>query len=94
MVAVASALSVEVTVVAGSVSPVGTEAEHATVEAPAVPPTWSGIDMVEVWPAFPLVGITAVRVSVPEPTVSVQLTATRWLVAPLVTVAVGLANAR
>ena len=44
--------------------------------------------------AVPLVTSVAARVWVLDPTVSVQLTCTRWAVAVLVTDTVGLANAR
>ncbi len=65
---------------------------QATLDAPADPASCSGIDTEWSVPDGP-VSTIALRVWVLAPTVSVQLTVT-WSIPPLVTVAVGLANAR
>ena len=85
---------VEFTLTAGTVPPPGTDAAQLTDPVPEPPVPWSGIDCVLVSPAVPSVGMTTLRVTVLEPTVSVQLTVVRCAVAPLVTVAIGFAMAR
>src|SRR5579875_938160 len=74
-----------------------TELVQLTEPVPDWPASCSGIDAIDDWPATPVVSIVTDRVSVLEPTVSLQVTVTCWLVVtPLagVTVAVGLANAK
>src|ERR1700753_1203037 len=87
------ALIAAVTLVVGAV-PVGTELVQVTVPAPDGPATWSGIEAVGGSPELPSVAIRGARVSVLEPTVSVQLPVPRCAVAPLAPVAAGLAKAR
>ena len=94
MLAVWIALIVAVTLTAGAVPVPDTELWQLTPAVPDCPGTCRGIEALVVSPEVPVVSIVAARVSVLEPTVSVQLTLTCWTVLVLVTVAVGLANAR
>ena len=82
-------MTAEVTLTDGAVPVLGTELWQLTPAVPDSPVAWSGIEAVLVSPEVPVVSIVTTRVSVLEPTVSVQLTLTCWTVAVLVTVAVG-----
>src|ERR1700743_1816379 len=88
------ALIADVTEVAGGVPTPGTELVQLTALVPEGPATCRGIDALVVSPAVPVVSMVVERVWVLEPTVRVQVTVTCCPVAPLVTVAVGLAKAR
>src|ERR1700743_1907444 len=87
------ALIADVTEVAGA-APGDAALVQLTEPAPDEPAACSGIDAVLLSPAMPVVSTVAERVWVLEPTVRVQVTVTCFPVAPLVTVAVGLAKAR